>query len=234
MKKPIIGVLPLIDDPRNSYWMLPGYFNGLIAAGGIPVMLPLTSDKEILSQLADTYDGFLFTGGQDVSPSLYGEDTLPQCGEISKPLDEMENILLNELIGRDKPILGICRGIQFINAALGGTLYQDIPSQKPSKTEHHQSPPYDVPVHSVNITPNTPLYDILGQSELRVNSYHHQAVKELSPKLAAMAYSEDGLVEGVYMPDKKYIMAVQWHPELSYLKDKNSMLIFESFIKACI
>ncbi|MGN0692334.1 MAG: gamma-glutamyl-gamma-aminobutyrate hydrolase family protein, partial [Oscillospiraceae bacterium] len=126
-----------------------------------------------------------------------------------------------------------CRGIQFINAALGGTLWQDIPSQKPSQTEHHQSPPYDVPIHNVTISEGTPLFELLGQSEIRVNSYHHQAVKKLSPKLLPMAYSEDGLIEGVYSPDKKYIMAVQWHPELSYLKDKNSMLIFKSFIEAC-
>lgn len=233
MKKPIIGVLPLVDSGRDSLWMLPGYFNGIIAAGGVPVMLPLSTDREILSQLADTYDGFLFTGGQDVSPALYGEDILPECGEISQPLDEMESILLTDLIRRDKPVLGICRGIQFINAALGGTLYQDIPSQKPSDTEHHQSPPYDIPIHSVTISGGTPLHALLDRSEIRVNSYHHQAVKKLSPKLLPMAYSEDGLVEGVYMPDKKYIMAVQWHPELSFLSDNNSMLIFRSFIEAC-
>lgn len=232
MKKSIIGVVPLVDDEKDSYWMLPGYMEGILQAGGIPVMLPLTSDTEIWKQLADQCDGFLLTGGQDVSPDLYGEEMLPVCGECCRLRDEMENILLREALESDKPVLGICRGIQFINAALGGTLYQDLPSQRPTETEHHQSPPYDRPVHAVKLVSGTPLADLLQKKQLSVNSYHHQAVKDLSPKLREMAFSADGLVEAVFMPGRKFVWAVQWHPEFLFRRDEDSRRIFRAFVEA--
>lgn len=233
ISKPMIGVLPLIDIERESYWMLPGYMKGIEQAGGIPVMLPLTSDEKCLEQLADEMDGFLFTGGQDVSPVFYAQKTSSMCGEICKELDDMENLLFRMVYNKDKPVLGICRGIQFINAVMGGSLYQDLPTEYLSNTEHHQKPPYDVPVHSVEIVEDTPLYQLLGIKELMVNSYHHQAINMLAPELSAMAFSEDGLVEAVYAPDKKFIFAVQWHPELSFEVDENSRKIFRGFILNC-
>lgn len=232
MKRPMIGVVPLVDEERESYWMLPGYMKGIEGAGGIPVMLPLTLDEMIIEQLAQAMDAFLFTGGQDVSTSLYGENALPECGAPCGLRDRMEGMLLNAVLKLDKPVLGICRGIQFLNAALGGTLYQDLPTQHASGVEHHQSPPYDIPVHSVTICRNTPLHALLQTDELHVNSYHHQAVRTLSPKLKAMAVSEDGLTEAVYMPDKKFVWAVQWHPEFSFEKDDASRRIFEAFVGA--
>lgn len=232
MKKVMIGVVPLIDEQRCSYWMLPGYFEGVLEAGGIPVMLPLTADRELLGQLADRLDGFLFTGGHDVSPSIYGEDALPACGECCKPRDDMESELLSLAMQQDKPVLGICRGIQFINAKLGGSLYQDLPTQIKSDIEHHQSPPYDLPVHDVRIVENTPLSTLLNAAEISVNSYHHQAIKLLSPRLRPMAFSPDGLVEAFFAPDKKFLWAVQWHPELSFKKDENSRKIFAVFVNA--
>lgn len=233
MQKPMIGILPLTDMEKDSYWMLPGYMKGIEEAGGIPVMLPLTEDETILERLAESFDGFLFTGGQDVSPELYGEEVLPECGECSPERDAMERILLEKILMSGKPLLGICRGIQLLNAALGGTLYQDLPAQHPGEINHHMTPPYDRAVHKVTLSPSAPLYEILGTGEIAVNSYHHQAVKELAKALEVSAVSEDGLVEGVYMPDKKFVMAVQWHPEFSYLKDENARKIFEAFVKAC-
>ena len=144
----------------------------------------------------------------------------------------METIVLQKVIEKDIPNLGICRGIQFINAALGGTLYQDLPTQFSSDTEHHQMPPYDVPVHAVDIMRDTPLYQCLNKSVIRVNSYHHQAVKKTASALKPMAVSEDGLIEGLYMPDHRFLWAIQWHPEFSYQNDDNSRKIFETFIKA--
>lgn len=232
MKRPMIGVLPLVDEERESYWMLPGYMKGIEQAGGIPVMLPLTTDKLIIGQLAQTMDAFLFTGGQDVSPSIYGEASLPECAAPCEQRDQMECMLMSAVLELDKPVLGICRGIQFLNAVLGGTLYQDLPTQHASSVEHHQSPPYDIPVHSVNICRNTPLHALLQTDELRVNSYHHQAIKELSPRLKAMAVSEDGLTEAVYMPERKFVWAVQWHPEFSFEKDDTGRKIFKAFVKA--
>ena len=230
MRKPIIGIVPLIDIERESYWMLPGYMKGIEQAGGIPLMLPLTSDEENLQQLAEEMDGFLYAGGQDISPNLYAQRRSGMCGQCCRERDEMEAILFRMVYEQDKPLLGICRGIQYINVVMGGTLYQDLPSEHPSDTEHHQMPPYDVSVHSVKIVRDSPLYKLLKKETLMVNSYHHQAVRTLAPKVSAMAVSEDGLLEAVYVPNKKFIWGVQWHPELSCLVDENSRKIFSEFI----
>lgn len=233
MSKALIGVVPLVDEERESLWMLPGYMKGIEEEGGIPVMLPLTSNREIISQLTDSFHGFLFTGGHDVSPEIYGEQKIKECGAICSERDKMEKILLKEVLKRDKAILGICRGIQFINGALGGSLYQDLPLQHPSNIEHHQSPPYNKPIHNVNLVESSPLYYLLKEKQIAVNSYHHQAVKNLAKGLSPMAYSEDGLIEAVYMPEKKFVWAVQWHPEFSYETDKNSGRILKKFVEMC-
>ena len=232
-KRPIIGLLPLVDTEKESYWMLPGYMEGIIQAGGLPVMLPLSDNPQLINQLAETADGFLFTGGHDISPSLYGEKPIPPCGESVLLRDNMEKLLLKKALELNKPVLGICRGIQLINAVLGGTLYQDLPTQYSSNTEHHQSPPYDIPVHTVTLDTRSPLYSLLGAEQLEVNSYHHQAIKDLAPPLSAMAYSPDGLVEAVYMKGKKFLWAVQWHPEFSYKSNQSSQLIFKKFVSQC-
>lgn len=231
--RPYIGVVPLYDSGKNSLWMLPGYMEGIIKAGGIPVIMPLTTDSETIKSLEDSFDGFLFTGGQDVDPALYGEEKTKACGEVCKPRDEMEKQLLECIIERDKPLLGICRGIQFVNAALGGTLYQDLKTQHPSGIEHVMTPPYDRAVHYVSVLDDTPLSKIVNGTDIGVNSYHHQAVKELSPLLKPMA-AADGLVEAAYMENKKFLMLVQWHPELSFETDENSMALFKAFVDACL
>ena len=231
--KPVIGVIPLFDYNKNSYWMLPGYFGGITEAGGLPVMLPLTNDSADIQQITFMCDGFLFTGGQDVDPKLYSARKTGACGECSSERDLMEELLLKRAMEADKPILGICRGIQFINAALGGTLWQDIPSQFSDTITHCQKPPYDVPIHEVNVRADSPLYDLLKADTIPVNSYHHQGVRALSPELLPMAEAPDGLIEAVYAPNKKFLWAVQWHPEFSYLKDGNSRLIFKEFVRNC-
>jgi putative glutamine amidotransferase len=232
-KKPVIGVLPLVDEQRDSFWMLPGYMEGILGAGGIPVMLPLTQDPKALKQLTETMDGFLFTGGQDIDPGLYGEDKLPVCGNCCEARDKMEKALLDLVLRLDKPVLGICRGIQLLNAVYGGTLYQDLPAQHPSQVEHHQAPPYEVPAHEVQIRMGTPLARLLGQERIAVNSYHHQAIKELGTGLQTMARADDGLIEAVWAPDKKYVWAFQWHPEFSYKAEEGSRKIFSCFVQNC-
>ena len=231
MKKPTIGIIPLVDIGRESYWMLPGYMEGILEAGGLPVMLPLTSDRELLAQLAEEYDAFLFTGGHDLQPTLYGEENSGLCGELCPQRDEMESILFPMVYELDKPALGICRGLQFFNAALGGTLYQDIPRQFPTPVNHHQDPPYDQPIHEVAVVENTPLGQAVGRETILVNSCHHQGVKDLAPGLQIMAQAPDGLVEAVYAPDKKCIWAVQWHPEFSHRKDAYSRMLFKAFVE---
>lgn len=231
--KPVVGIVPLVDETKDSLWMLPGYMNGITEAGGIPIILPLTSDKDSISQLLDSVDGILLTGGHDVDPKLYGEEPIPECGAVCGERDSMESELLNQALEKDMPILGICRGIQFLNAYLGGTLYQDLPVQHPSDIEHHQKPPYDVPVHEVTVAKESGLFRFLNKESLSVNSYHHQAVKDKADYLSVMAVSEDGLIEAVEMPDKKFVWALQWHPEFSYLKDDDCRKVFEEFVRKC-
>ena len=232
MKRPVIGLVPLVDIQRESYWMLPGYMDGVAEAGGLPIMLSLTDEEEQIDQFTVLCDGFLFTGGQDVEPSLYGKKKDAACGECCRPRDAMEAKLLHAALKHDKPIFGICRGIQFINAALGGSLYQDLPSQHPSTIEHHQRPPYDVPIHTVTPISSTPLAALLGDGAFAVNSYHHQAVKELAPAWSVMAVAPDGIIEAAYMPDRRFVWAVQWHPELSFRVDENSRKLFHAFVQA--
>lgn len=230
--KPIIGVIPLWDEKKNSVWMLPGYLDGINEAGGLPIIFPLSTSEEELGQLVALCDGLLFTGGHDVSPDLYNEEALEGLVSCCRMRDEMENIVLEKALETDKPVLGICRGIQFINVSLGGTLYQDLPLQHPSAVEHHQKAPYDIPIHEVSVVADSPLHRCLAVEKLSVNSLHHQAVKELSPRLKAMAFSPDGLVEAAYMPEKQFLWAVQWHPEFSFRTDPQSRKIFKSFVEA--
>lgn len=232
--KPIIGVMPLWDDEKQSIWMLPGYLDGLRQAGGLPVVFPLEADDCDIHQLMELCSGFLFTGGHDVSPELYGEAPLDGTVSCCAQRDRLESIVLQRAIAQDKPVLGICRGIQFINAALGGTLYQDLPLQYPSEVEHHQQPPYDAPVHTVQIRKGTPLHMLLQTEELAVNSYHHQAVRRLADGLQSMAAAPDGLIEAVYKPDQKFLWAVQWHPEFSFRSEQSSRAIFDRFVQAML
>jgi len=230
MERPIIGVIPLWDEKKDSIWMIPGYMQGLEEAGAVPVILPLTVSENVLKQTADKFDGFLFTGGHDVNPSLYKQEKTERCGEACDERDRMEAYIFQEaVLNQNKPALGICRGIQFFNVLLGGSLYQDIPTELPSAITHVHGPPYDVPAHSVRILPESPLGKLVGKEQIEVNSYHHQGINRIAEGLEIMALADDGLAEAVYMPDRHYVWAVQWHPELS-LKDEFSKKIFSSFV----
>lgn len=231
--KPTIGLIPLWDDEKDSLWMLPGYADALSEAGALPVTLPLTDDDDDLEQIADSIDGLLLTGGHDVSPSCYGEAPIPECSMPCERRDRMELQLIPKMIAAHKPVFGICRGIQMLNVALGGTLYQDLSAQHPSPVEHHMLPPYDRAVHQDTIVEGTLLHNILGVATMGVNSYHHQAVKDLAPGLTASAYSEDGLVEGTELEGEPFVLAVQWHPEFRFRTDGKSMALFRRFVDAC-
>ena len=161
---------------------------------------------------------------------------LPGVGAFADAMAKLEATGLVPVMKEEaerKPLLGICRGIQFLNVHLGGTLYQDLPAEHPSAANHHQTPPYDAPVHSVTLTAGSPLCALLGKDTLAVNSLHHQAIKTLAPGLAAMAVSEDGLTEAVCLPDKRFVWAVQWHPEFSFRVNEDSRKIFKAFVGAC-
>lgn len=232
---PVIGVVPLVDYGRESLWMLPGYFDGIVEAGGLPVMLPLTSDAALLGRALDAVDGVLLTGGQDVDPARYdagGPEASRLCGELSPERDAMEGCLVPAALERDLPVLGICRGIQTLNVALGGTLWQDLPTQRPSGLEHHGTPPYDRPVHTVSVLPDTPLAACVGAGTLPVSSYHHQAVRDVAYGLEVMATAPDGVVEALWRPASRFCWAVQWHPEFTHAVDEPSRAIFSAFVAA--
>lgn len=234
MNKPIIGVMPLFDSEKESYWMLPGYMEGIMAAGGIPIMLPFTNNQQEVDRLAELCDGFLFTGGQDIEPSLYSEEKATTCGEICEARDTTESLFFQKALEADKPCLGICRGLQFFNVALGGKLYQDIPSEKASEVVHRQQHPYDQPIHKVELIAGSGLEQLVKVPTLSVNSLHHQGIKALGDGLQPMAIAPDGLVEAIEMPLRKFVWAVQWHPEFNFQKDTASKAIFEEFIRHCI
>lgn len=233
--KPVIGVVPLYDEKKESIWMLPGYLEVLQACGALPFVLPFTESVDDVAQLAGLVDGILFTGGQDVDPSLYGQEPLPACGAPLPARDTLEDLLLDEAQARDLPIFGICRAIQFFNVHGGGTLWQDLATQHPTDPllEHHMQPPYDRAVHRVTLVEGTPLQRLLGVSELGVNSYHHQGIRELAPELEPMARATDGIVEAVRNPAMRFAWAVQWHPELSWRADPRQQAIVQAFVDAC-
>jgi putative glutamine amidotransferase len=231
--RPVIGLIPLYDDDRDSYWMLPGYMKAIEKCGGLPIMLPLTEDAEEIAAGYNLCDGILFTGGHDVSPVIYGDEVSDKCGKTCPVRDKMEAIILEKCLKDNKAFLGICRGIQFINACLGGTLYQDLPSEHASNVEHHMEPPYDRVIHNIEVLENTKLSDIIGAGTHGVNSYHHQAIKTPADGLKIMAVSEDGIIEAVEVSDQRFAIAIQWHPEFSYENNKESIKIMQAFVNSC-
>lgn len=231
--KTVIGLIPLYDDERESIWMLPAYMDAISMAGGIPVILPMHVTAEDIDRIDDICDGYLFTGGHDISPALYGEKDRGKCGIINEDRDLLEKLVFDKAYKNDKPVLGICRGLQIINVLSGGTLYQDLHSETDTQIEHHMQPPYDTTAHRVEINKESSLYKLLKTGTLGVNSYHHQAVKKLAPCLKIMAKADDGTIEAIEDINKKFIWAVQWHPEYSYKKDENSRKILQAFVDAC-
>lgn len=235
MNKPLIGVTPSQNSKNNDLYIRPTYMRAISHAGGIPIILPLEASTEDLKQLTAALDGFLFTGGPDIYPFYFGEETLAACGDISPARDKMELELLSLVMETGKPILGICRGAQLINVGLGGDIYQDLPSQfKEDFPIAHQQPfYYTSPSHKVTVMDKTKLKEIVKDSELPVNSMHHQAIRNAAPGLTVSAYAANHLVEAVEMPDYPYLLGVQWHPEYLWETMEAAASLFRSFVDAC-
>jgi putative glutamine amidotransferase len=176
--------------------------------------------------------GLILSGGPDVNPRRFGEEPLAGLGEVDEALDRMELMAVRLAIDKNLPVLGICRGIQVLNVALGGTLYQDIASQMPESLCHTPKADKAVNTHSVRIEPGNQLHKLVGQREIWVNGKHHQAVKDLASGLVATAHAKDGVVEAVELPGKRFVLGLQWHPEGTWREDLYSQKLFAAFVKA--
>ena len=226
----IIGILPSVDKNKNST-ALYHYVCSIEQAGGTPIVLPYCETDSVLDDFVRLCDGFCFAGGSDIDPARYGEVKKETCGDIIEPRDDFDFRAFEKILKTGKPILGICRGAQLINVALGGTLYQDIPSEINTAINHRQTEADEVATHEVHIAEDSPLYKILGQTRIGVNSFHHQGAKKLGDGLISIAHSEDGVYEAYYLPSHRYLLAIQWHPERLY--DEFSGKIFKDFVSKC-
>ncbi len=237
MDSPVIGITTRDSKSRGgaAVMLLRTYVDAVARAGGVPVLIPAGLGAEATRLLYERLDGVLFSGGGDIDPRHYAAAGDPSLAlEIDPARDETELALARSAAAEGKPFLGICRGAQLVNVALGGTLYVDIPSELPAAAKHNYSSDTErgLLAHEVQVDPAARLAHILGEHQLRVNSLHHQAARDLAPPLRAAAYAPDGVVEGLELPGHPFGFAVQWHPEC--LPDQPaSGRLFEAFVEAC-
>lgn len=230
--KPIIGVTMTTNN--GQYCINEVYVKSVLQAGGIPVNIPFGTGS-CAEQLLEKLDGLLFTGGVDVHPHYFHEEPHIHLGEIMQERDEVEMALLKGAVEKKVPILGICRGIQMLNVAMGGTLYQDIQSQyEQTAILHSQKAARKEPTHYVHIKKESKLYNIIGEEKIRVNSFHHQALKEVPEMFEITARASDNIIEAIELKDYPYCLGVQWHPEeMAVAHDDSAKQLFKSFIEAC-
>ncbi|MBR6036970.1 MAG: gamma-glutamyl-gamma-aminobutyrate hydrolase family protein [Bacteroidaceae bacterium] len=227
---PVIGITG--NYSNETCTLAEGYYQSVLKAGGIPFILPPFFETHLLGELLDRLDGIIFSGGGDINPLLLGEEPIKELHSITPERDQQELLLARLAYDRQIPMLGICKGIQVINAALGGTNYQDIYTQmEGDHIKHSQDQDRRYPSHQVNITKGSILEKLFG-AELAVNSFHHQACKEPAPALKVTALGCDGVIEAVESNEFKSIMGVQWHPETFILRNNREMLpIFEWLVQ---
>ncbi len=230
--KPVIGMTAMCNNINGSYvyTVSEGYVQSILDAGGLPLILPSSGSPEEYAELAASQiDGYLVPGGADVAPLLYGEEPQRTVTDVYKFNDEYEAALIRKMAELGKPVIGICRGVQIINVAFGGTLWQDIPSQLPESIGHHHKGLRHEGYHSVNVVEGSHLHQIFGESKLFTNSTHHQAVKDAAPGFKVCATAADGIVEAIEH-ESKYVLGVQWHPECMYKVHPEFFKYFEAFI----
>lgn len=228
--RPLIGISSSVNPHRHS--VSANYIQSVIAAGGIPTLIPATTDVETLRQLVAQLDGIVLTGGEDIDPAYYGQKPHAQLEEVNQTRDAADLMILKLATDRNVPVLGVCRGLQLMNVAFGGTLHQDLPSQHPSTTVHRQSGEDATAFHAVSVVPHTQLAQLLGTGELQVNSLHHQAIDSLAPTFRATAWSNDSLVEAIEAYPIRPLMAVQFHPEIRTAQgDATQRKLFEFLVQ---
>ena len=226
----IIGITCGWREEEARHMLHDEFVRAVCGVGGIPFLVP-TVDPELARKYYERVDALIFSGGADPDPIYYGEEPNSGIGEITPKRDSFEMTLAEIVIKGDKPVLAICRGLQIINIAAGGTLYQDLKGI--TTQQHRQQAPRWYPTHNVRIAKNSRLYGLLEKDTLRVNSFHHQGVHKIGNGLQVAAMSDDGLIEAVECKDtKRYLYGLQWHPECFWEKDESAYLIFESLLAA--
>ncbi len=241
-RKPVIGITPSPSTIERShgtfdlYGTANTYTTAIEAAGGVPIVIP--PQKGNVNQLVALVDGLLLSGGGDIDPGRYGDTSIhPTTYGIHPGRDELELLLIKESIDRRIPTLCICRGIQVLNVALGGTLYQDVADQYGAKLNHQQQKDgidrHD-PSHAVRAVDDSLLESVYSTSTIQVNSFHHQGIKELGAGLVAVGAAPDGLVEAVTLPEHPWMLGVQWHPEMMYDRHSEHLRPFIALIEAAV
>jgi putative glutamine amidotransferase len=207
----------------------------VIRAGAAPLLIPAVTDERLLRSIYVSLDGLVLSGGGDVHPIHFGEALHEKCEPVLPERDETELALARWAVDDGKPLLAICRGIQVLNVALGGSLYQDIEDQIPRAERHRWYPDYprDLLSHTVAVTPETRLARVLGTVSLGVNSMHHQALKDVAPGLIVVARAPDGVIEGLDVDGHPFALGVQWHPEELAAGDPAQQGLFDALVEAC-
>ena len=232
--KPVIGILTstgYAGDAMRSYLNMT-YIDAVVRGGGIPLTLPITEDSEAFSRYLEFCDGFLYSGGPDIAPSFYNEEPHPLLGSSSLREDRFQLKAAELTLASGKPILGICRGIQLLNVALGGTLYQDVSEHPGQVLKHRQETARGDYSHTVSLTPGSRLHDMFGD-RVMTNSYHHQSVKDPGAGLVVTGRAADGIIEAVELPDHPFCIGVQWHPEVMLTQEDSMLILFTAFVSAC-
>jgi putative glutamine amidotransferase len=243
---PTIGITCLDDRPTQEqhsprFGQNQAYFHAVAGAGGAPLLIPNLTDKTLLRTFYDLLDGLLLSGGEDIDPAYYSEPRHEKCGPVSPDRDEVELTLTRWAMDDGKPLLAICRGIQVLNVALGGSLYQDIQTQVPGGNKHdyrYPAYPRNRLSHTVTVAPQTRLAHILSPVNSPhplywVNSSHHQAVKDVASGLTVTARTPDNIIEAVEAEEHPFAIGVQWHPEELADNDIRAQRIFDALVEAC-
>lgn len=234
---PIIGVT-IRKETENSTTFLKVDENNIKAIlinGGIPFLMPLTTDDNVIDKYLSLVDGIYFTGGNDIFPMTYGEEPLKELGKLIPERDDFEIKLYQKGEKLDLPMLGVCRGYQIMNVASGGSLYQDIYIQREKTIGHNpKNIPVDCEFHTINISKNTKLYNIFNTDVIKTNSFHHQAIKNVARNYKVSAVAQDGIIEAIESELLTFAIGVQWHPEDMIKSNDKFNSIYKALIEAAL